>query len=58
MAKHRLSDIMPNGHRWSAPASNTVFVAHDGDICHTARGILGSTGRTVDTGFAWREGDE
>lgn len=52
MSKHRLLATMP--------ASGVVFVAANGDIDHVARGTLGITGRSVDTGNAWqtREGQE
>lgn len=53
MGRHRLADPMASGYRWSHPDSGVVFVTASGDIQDVARGVIGSTGRTVDTGRVW-----
>ena len=58
--KHRLTDHMPNGLRWSQPASGVVFVATTGEVIHVARGPIGESIGCVDTGQPWSSvtGDE
>ena len=60
MPRHRLTDAMPSGLRWSQPKSGVVFVAPNGEVIHVDRGPIGHVGRRVDTGYAWKtaDGDE
>jgi hypothetical protein len=55
---------MPNGKRWSQPASGTVFVSVTGEVVHVDRGTIGvafpevdEADRFVDTGRVWNTAD-
>jgi hypothetical protein len=52
-----LTQIMPNGRRWSQPSSGVVFISCLGEAIHVNRGPIATVDRFVDTGRVWNSAD-